>query len=643
VHGLHCARTRTQQDSQHRRCRRTACDWPALLGAQGFGEACGPRYKWRTLSSFVREAFRSLAAEVDHLVAVCQWARELLIENGVPARKITLSRHGLSTDAMGMESIGEPDRNLEGKLRIAYFGRLDPSKGPLVLIQAMRSIPEAQVQLDVYGVEQGGAGTGYTRVCKKLAASDSRISFLPPLPNAQVVSTLKKYAALAVPSQWLETGPLVVLEAFSAGVPVIGSNLGGIAELVEHGVDGLLVDAQAPGEWAPRVSNALVRCWFAAAPPRRRPATTPYGGRYRGYAGHLQRGFEQTAGLPNSARRVRSARRPSISRRRVLYVQYTNPGGYPPLEHSSRILADAGWQVLFLGTGALGAGSLRLPPHPGVSLKQISFQQSGWRQKLHYAWFSAWVLAWTLVWRPTWVYASDLLACPPALLISRLLGLKIVYHEHDTPAAGSAGFIGRVCSWSRRRLAARADLRVLPNERRAVEFVRSVASDRPALTVWNCPAKDEVATTRLASKQNSVELVYHGSVGPARLPLTVIEALAKLPPTVRLHVLGYETAGHRGYMQTLRQVAQTHGVTDRLQFHGALPLRGDLLRTTGRFDVGLALMPKLTDDPNMRRMTGASNKPFDYLARGLALLVSDLPDWQEMYVEPGYGLALQSG
>ena len=56
---------------------------------------------------------------------------------------------------------------------------------------------------------------------------------------------------MVVPSQWLETGPLVVLEAFAAGTPVIGSNLGGIAELVTDGVDGLLVDpASSPAAWA---------------------------------------------------------------------------------------------------------------------------------------------------------------------------------------------------------------------------------------------------------------------------------------------------------------------------------------------------------------------------------------------------------
>jgi glycosyltransferase involved in cell wall biosynthesis len=38
-------------------------------------------------------------------------------------------------------------------------------------------------------------------------------------------------------------------------------------------------------------------------------------------------------------------------------------------------------------------------------------------------------------------------------------------------------------------------------------------------------------------------------------------------------------------------------------------------------------------------MTGASNKVFDYLASGMPVMVSDLPDWRAVYVEPGYGLA----
>src|SRR5207244_4323487 len=118
-----------------------------------------------------------------------------------------------------------------------------------------------------------------------------------------------------------------------------------------------------------------------------------------------------------------------------MYVQYTNPAGYPPLQHSSRILAHNGWKVLFLGTGAQGAEALEFPPHPNIRVKHVHFCPAGWYQKLHYAWFVWWVLLWILLWRPRWIYASDLLACPVALLLSFVPGLKLLYHEHDSPKA----------------------------------------------------------------------------------------------------------------------------------------------------------------------------------------------------------------
>ena len=55
--------------------------------------------------------------------------------------------------------------------------------------------------------------------------------------------------------------------------------------------------------------------------------------------------------------------------------------------------------------------------------------------------------------------------------------------------------------------------------------------------------------------------------------------------------------------------------------------------------VGLALIPHDNKDRNLQALTGASNKSFDYLACGLAVLVPDLPDWREMFVQTRYGLA----
>jgi glycosyltransferase involved in cell wall biosynthesis len=62
-----------------------------------------------------------------------------------------------------------------------------------------------------------------------------------------------------VPSRWLETGPLVVLEAKAVGLPIIGSNVGGIAELVREPEDGLLVPPDNVQAWGDAILR-LMRC-----------------------------------------------------------------------------------------------------------------------------------------------------------------------------------------------------------------------------------------------------------------------------------------------------------------------------------------------------------------------------------------------
>src|SRR5947209_1785098 len=138
---------------------------------------------------------------------------------------------------------------------------------------------------------------------------------------------------------------------------------------------------------------------------------------------------------------------------RILYLQYTNPAGYPPLEHGSRMLADAGWQVLFLGTRAWGAGNVHFPPHPNIRVKCLSFCRAGLRQKLHYLRFGLWVVSWALRWRPHWIYASDLLSCPVGLLLSYLPGSRLIYHEHDSPQADARSQVHDWCLACRGRLA----------------------------------------------------------------------------------------------------------------------------------------------------------------------------------------------
>ena len=72
-----------------------------------------------------------------------------------------------------------------------------------------------------------------------------------------------------------------------------------------------------------------------------------------------------------------------------------------------------------------------------------------------------------------------------------------------------------------------------------------------------------------------------------------------------------------------------------VRYLGQLDRRA-LLAAAASAHVGLAFMPCNSGNINMRNMTGASNKSFDYMAANLALLVSDLPDWVDMFVRPSY-------
>jgi glycosyltransferase involved in cell wall biosynthesis len=100
------------------------------------------------------------------------------------------------------------------------------------------------------GVTQGDAHLRYRKDLRDDVAADGRIVLHDPVAPDDVVATLARYDVLAAPSQQFETGPLVVLEAFAAGLPVVGTRLGGIAEQVRDGVNGLLIEAGSVRAWS---------------------------------------------------------------------------------------------------------------------------------------------------------------------------------------------------------------------------------------------------------------------------------------------------------------------------------------------------------------------------------------------------------
>lgn len=316
---------------------------------------------------------------------------------------------------------------------------------------------------------------------------------------------------------------------------------------------------------------------------------------------------------------------------------FSNPCGSPQLGNSSGILADQGWKVVFLGTGSLGTNDFRFPEHSNIRTFLWKFTQTGIRQKIQFFLFFLRCLWWVITWRPNYVHGSDPYSTPFLFVISWLTWKPIIYQEHDSPnVSNHPSLFQKLTFTTRGWVANRAFSNLLPNQDRADHFARETRTSRPVELLWNVPRKREAEI--IPQKAPAFTLFYHGSIVPVRLPLTLVHALSQLPSEIELAIAGYETIGSRGYLNQFKDLSLKLGVSSRIKFLGSFSYH-QLLPICRKAHVGISFMPEKTDDINERFMVGASIKAFDYMACGVPLLVTNLPDWIETYVSPNYGLS----
>jgi glycosyltransferase involved in cell wall biosynthesis len=145
-----------------------------------------------------------------------------------------------------------PERSVEGSGPVVVAGRLSPEKGVDTLIDAIGRLTEP-VRLDV-----AGEGPDRARL-EELATrtADGRVRFLGRLDSAEMDALIGDAVAVVLPSRWYENQPMIVLEAFARGVPVVASDLGGTPELIRHGTDGFLVPPDDPVSLASALQTLL--------------------------------------------------------------------------------------------------------------------------------------------------------------------------------------------------------------------------------------------------------------------------------------------------------------------------------------------------------------------------------------------------
>jgi glycosyltransferase involved in cell wall biosynthesis len=127
-----------------------------------------------------------------------------------------------------------------------YAGRLAPEKDVALLIEAWRAMRTPAI------VVGEGPQSAFLR-----ALAPPWVEFRGTVAPDAVSELLLGARALLLPSRWNEPSGRSALEAYSAAVPVVASAVGGLAEIVDHDVSGLLVDQWSIGAWAEALEQMM--------------------------------------------------------------------------------------------------------------------------------------------------------------------------------------------------------------------------------------------------------------------------------------------------------------------------------------------------------------------------------------------------
>ncbi|MEJ3745113.1 glycosyltransferase [Actinomycetes bacterium KLBMP 9797] len=224
-----------------------ACPSYQLLAGQAVCDACVTGGPWQaarrrckdgslgasavlSLESWLHRVTRAYGG-VDAFVSPSRFLASVMRRAGVFPDRMRVVNHFVD-----VATVPPAERPGAG---VVFAGRLAREKGVDTLIEAAAA---GGFRLDI-------AGDGPERAAlEALAAARApeRVRFHGRLAKADLHALLRGAAVAAVPSRWHENQPMAVLEAFACGLPVVTTDLGGLPELVEPGVDGAIVPADEP-------------------------------------------------------------------------------------------------------------------------------------------------------------------------------------------------------------------------------------------------------------------------------------------------------------------------------------------------------------------------------------------------------------
>jgi glycosyltransferase involved in cell wall biosynthesis len=199
---------------------------------------------------------RELFDLVERFVVLNETVYRMLLADGSPAAKLSINRLGLSQTGV-VRKPGPDERPTRTPVHFGFAGRLHRVKGLVQIARAVIAIPrDVEFRLDIRApiLDQDARATAAD--LRRILGADGRVRFEPAVPSGEIPAVLAELDALLSPSLWFENGPTIALEAMAVGTPIIASRVGNLAELIEDGVNGRLVEAGDVGGLAAALLEA---------------------------------------------------------------------------------------------------------------------------------------------------------------------------------------------------------------------------------------------------------------------------------------------------------------------------------------------------------------------------------------------------
>ncbi len=209
-------------------------------------DRCHSCFKDIPLDRFVlrEQHLKALLRTVDRFISPSQFLRQRFIDWGLNGDQIDVIANGLPPrDAPSRKGQPENDRPVFG-----YFGNLNPWKGTSVLLEAARQLIDEglRFELRVHGGAPFQADSFKDEIARLFKKTAPSVQQRGAYRREDIGELIAAVDCTIVPSIWWENAPLVIGEAQTQRKPVIASNIGGMAEMVQDGVNGITVSPNDP-------------------------------------------------------------------------------------------------------------------------------------------------------------------------------------------------------------------------------------------------------------------------------------------------------------------------------------------------------------------------------------------------------------